>query len=90
MWYYPDDNPTLPIATLIGSSNFGYRSVERDLEAQLTIVTKDENLQKALHNEQKHLFESAEKVTEETFSQPERITPFWIKLAYWWIFRKFF
>ena len=71
MRYYAADNPAFPVATLIGSSNFGCRSVERDLEAQLAIVTKNENLQRALHNERKCLFEYAMEVTEETFSQPE-------------------
>merc|ERR1719384_1888781 len=45
MWYYSSSNPTHPIATLIGSPNFGYRSTEKDLEAQLTLVTKNNNLQ---------------------------------------------
>ncbi|CAJ0570714.1 unnamed protein product, partial [Mesorhabditis spiculigera] len=31
-------------ATLIGSSNYGYRSVHRDLEAQVLLVTKNEKL----------------------------------------------
>merc|ERR1719415_368739 len=36
MWYYPTSILHYPIATLIGSPNFGYRSIEKDLEAQVT------------------------------------------------------
>ena len=80
MWYYPSGKLSYPIATLIGSPNFGYRSVEKDLEAQVTIVTKNVNLQKALHNEQKRLYERSLKVTNETFLKPERIVPRWVKI----------
>lgn len=37
-----------PCLTLIGSPNFGYRSVHRDLEAQIAIVTENEELQSQL------------------------------------------
>lgn len=44
LWYYVgrSDRPCL---TLIGSPNFGHRSVHRDLEAQIAIVTENEELQ---------------------------------------------
>lgn len=47
LWYYlrGQDRPCL---TLIGSPNFGYRSVHRDLEAQIAIVTENEGLQAQL------------------------------------------
>ena len=80
MWYYPACSPNNPIATLIGSPNYGYRSVEKDLEAQLTIVTKNKNLQSALHIEQKRFLESSVSVTPETYLKPDRIVPRWVKL----------
>lgn len=40
---------SLPCLTLIGSPNFGYRSVHRDLEAQIAIVTESPALQRELH-----------------------------------------
>lgn len=47
LWYYGDFNKSqLPSATIIGSSNFGHRSVFRDLEANLLIYTKNNKLQK--------------------------------------------
>ncbi|PAV80114.1 hypothetical protein WR25_11859 [Diploscapter pachys] len=35
-------------ATIVGSSNYGYRSAFRDLEAQVFLVTKDQNLREQL------------------------------------------
>lgn len=50
LWYYPDFKKSqLPSATIIGSSNFGHRSVNRDLEANLLICTKDNELQRQLN-----------------------------------------
>lgn len=39
---------TLPSSTVIGSANLGQRSSERDLEAQLLIVTTNEQLKKKI------------------------------------------
>ncbi|XP_011642115.1 CDP-diacylglycerol--glycerol-3-phosphate 3-phosphatidyltransferase, mitochondrial [Pogonomyrmex barbatus] len=67
-----------PSLTLIGSPNFGYRSVNRDLETQIAIMTKNEKLQDALHEEQARLFSCAKPVTRKTFSQQDRIPPAWV------------
>lgn len=55
LWYYlrGQDRPCL---TLIGSPNFGYRSVHRDLEAQIAIVTENEELQSQLLQVQPFFF----------------------------------
>lgn len=50
LWYYPP-NCNYPCLTLIGSPNFGERSVKRDLETQLAIITENKELQKKLHEE---------------------------------------
>jgi hypothetical protein len=55
--------------------------VERDLEAQMTIVTKCKDLRSDLHDEQKRLFDSSSQVTRGTFEDPERKVPNWIKLV---------
>jgi CDP-diacylglycerol--glycerol-3-phosphate 3-phosphatidyltransferase len=47
LWYYPP-NKTLPSLTLIGSSNFGYRSVNRDVECQIALLTTNKELQTKL------------------------------------------
>ncbi|VTJ92081.1 Hypothetical predicted protein, partial [Marmota monax] len=48
LWLYLAGS-SLPCLTLIGSPNFGYRSVHRDLEAQIAIVTESRSLQQQLH-----------------------------------------
>ncbi|XP_040438173.1 CDP-diacylglycerol--glycerol-3-phosphate 3-phosphatidyltransferase, mitochondrial isoform X2 [Falco naumanni] len=50
LWLYLAGS-NLPCLTLIGSPNFGYRSVHRDLEAQVAIVTENTALQQQLHQE---------------------------------------
>jgi CDP-diacylglycerol---glycerol-3-phosphate 3-phosphatidyltransferase len=88
VWYYlPGDR--LPVATLIGSPNFGHRSVEKDLEAQITIVTKNETLRKNLDNEQKGLFDKSDIVNAETYEKPERRVPNWVKCVVF-VARNFF
>eukprot|EP00094_Tigriopus_californicus_P004608 TCALIF_04438-PA protein Name:"Similar to TBCE Tubulin-specific chaperone E (Pongo abelii)" AED:0.07 eAED:0.07 QI:119/0.4/0.16/1/0.6/0.66/6/0/917 len=72
-----------PTQKQMGSPNFGYRSVEKDLEAQVTIVTKDESLRTQLHEEQERLFETSSIVTDETFLSPERAIPYWVRLVVW-------
>jgi CDP-diacylglycerol--glycerol-3-phosphate 3-phosphatidyltransferase len=47
-WFQPPSTLSLPTMTLFGSSNFGRRSFERDLEANVLLVTKDEALREQL------------------------------------------
>ena len=54
------------------------RSVEKDLEAQITIVTKNLQLQEQMHSEQQRLFDESTLVTKETFLLPERKIPTWV------------
>ncbi|XP_064607284.1 CDP-diacylglycerol--glycerol-3-phosphate 3-phosphatidyltransferase, mitochondrial-like [Liolophura sinensis] len=77
LWYYPCGK-TLPDMTLIGSTNFGYRSVHRDLEAQLAIVTTNHSLRTELHKENERLYELSSQVTEETYERPDRHIPLWV------------
>ncbi|GAB1868592.1 CDP-diacylglycerol--glycerol-3-phosphate 3-phosphatidyltransferase [Camponotus japonicus] len=77
LWYtLPDQRK--PSLTLIGSSNFGYRSVNRDLETQIAVVTKNNKLQDALHEEQAQLFSCAKPATRKTFLQQDRVPPAWV------------
>ncbi|OTF69049.1 hypothetical protein BLA29_007928 [Euroglyphus maynei] len=48
--------------TMVGSTNFGYRSVYRDNEAQLVIVTKNDQLKKKFQSEFDHLIEHSHKI----------------------------
>lgn len=58
------DDPTMT-ATVIGSSNFGHRSFDRDLEAQLTIATGNQNLAKEIRKERDDLFAHGSLVSKE-------------------------
>ncbi|KAK2820584.1 hypothetical protein Q5P01_023543 [Channa striata] len=80
LWYYlqGQDRPCL---TLIGSPNFGYRSVHRDLEAQIAIVTENEELQSQLQEEQEKLYHRSTEVSSSTFEQPDRHVKLWVKLV---------
>ncbi|KAJ8972066.1 hypothetical protein NQ317_010935 [Molorchus minor] len=69
--YYPP-NRKYPYMTLVGSPNFGERSVKRDLESQLCIVTENEDLRKELHDECTRLYKMG--IPAET----ERPVPVWI------------
>uniref|UniRef100_A0A1A8MH13 CDP-diacylglycerol--glycerol-3-phosphate 3-phosphatidyltransferase n=2 Tax=Nothobranchius pienaari TaxID=704102 RepID=A0A1A8MH13_9TELE len=80
LWYYlqGQDRPCL---TLIGSPNFGYRSVHRDLEAQIAIVTENEELQTQLQEEQEMLYQRSTEVSSSTFERPDRYVKLWVKLV---------
>ena len=64
-WLYEGDgtksaeNLTMSI---IGSSNYSYRSNRRDTECQLYILPECEDLKKRLHDESQHLFDNATRV----------------------------
>ncbi|RWS11135.1 CDP-diacylglycerol--glycerol-3-phosphate 3-phosphatidyltransferase-like protein, partial [Dinothrombium tinctorium] len=51
--------------TTIGSPNFGYRSVNRDLEAQVALITEDEELKSRLKNEYERLWNFSQRVETE-------------------------
>ncbi|XP_029312540.1 LOW QUALITY PROTEIN: CDP-diacylglycerol--glycerol-3-phosphate 3-phosphatidyltransferase, mitochondrial [Cottoperca gobio] len=80
LWYYlqGQDRPCL---TLIGSPNFGYRSVHRDLEAQIAIVTENKELQSRLQEEQEILYLRSTEVSGSTFERPDRHVKLWVKLV---------
>lgn len=61
-----------PCVSLVGSSNLGYRSRDRDLEAQLLLFTMAPRLQQQLERERDDLFVRASKVTSSLFCGPDR------------------
>ncbi|GAB0099140.1 CDP-diacylglycerol--glycerol-3-phosphate 3-phosphatidyltransferase [Sergentomyia squamirostris] len=85
LWYYLPRSKH-PSLTLIGSSNFGERSVNRDLETQLCIVTSNPILQRDLHNECENLYTFG-KAAEREISN--RVIPYWVRVVVS-IFRNFF
>ncbi|KAM9747486.1 CDP-diacylglycerol--glycerol-3-phosphate 3-phosphatidyltransferase, mitochondrial isoform 3-T3 [Dama dama] len=80
LWLYLAGS-SLPCLTLIGSPNFGYRSVHRDLEAQIAIVTESRALQQQFHQEQEQLYGRAGVVSSATFEQPSRQVKLWVKMV---------
>ncbi|MBN3313449.1 PGPS1 protein, partial [Atractosteus spatula] len=80
LWYYLQGSDK-PCLTLIGSPNFGYRSVHRDLEAQIAIVTENKELQAQLQQEQEMLYQRSTEVSSSTFEQPNRYVKLWVKLV---------
>ncbi|XP_033629927.1 CDP-diacylglycerol--glycerol-3-phosphate 3-phosphatidyltransferase, mitochondrial-like [Asterias rubens] len=88
LWYYLN-GMSLPSLTMIGSPNFGHRSVHRDLEAQLAIVTTNVKLQKQLHQEQQRLFKKSQPVSSSTFKEKDRIVPVWARI-FTFVTRNFF
>ncbi|XP_074648127.1 CDP-diacylglycerol--glycerol-3-phosphate 3-phosphatidyltransferase, mitochondrial-like [Tubulanus polymorphus] len=77
LWYYLPGQ-TLPTLTLIGSPNFGYRSVYRDLEAQIALVTCNKQLQLQLKQEHVKMQNRSLRVDNKTFEKPERYIPVWV------------
>ncbi|KAG2182016.1 hypothetical protein INT43_006942, partial [Umbelopsis isabellina] len=80
LWLY-QQGEKYPVMTMIGSPNFGYRSNERDLEAQAIVVTSNAKLRQAIHNELELLREQCEPVTDETFKRKERYVPYGVRIA---------
>jgi CDP-diacylglycerol--glycerol-3-phosphate 3-phosphatidyltransferase len=80
IWMSYPHKPNSPSITIIGSANLGERSSERDLEAQLMIVTSNAQLKKKLEEERNHLFNGTELVTKETFQRTDRKASFFTRL----------
>ena len=55
LWYCRPNEP-LPCLTMIGSPNFGHRSVARDLENQVVLVTDNVRLRHQLRQESDYVY----------------------------------
>ncbi|KAG9285897.1 hypothetical protein G9A89_013322 [Geosiphon pyriformis] len=84
LWCYINGE-SWPSLTMIGSPNYGYRSTNRDLEAEIIVVTTNSSLKKAMHQEAMRLSEHTENVTTETFQKSERKVPCIVRVATWLI-----
>jgi len=85
IWYYLP-NQELPCLTVVGSSNYGERSLNRDLEAQICLITSNERLQTQLQQECDQLYSFAKTAERELAVRP---IPGWVK-AVVWLFKNFF
>lgn len=84
LWLWRRAQPW-PCVSLVGSPNFGFRSVHQDLEAQVAIVTSNKGLQKQLDYEQQRLYDLSTPVTWATFQAPSRHVPLWVRLVTPWL-----
>nr|XP_002169178.3 unnamed protein product [Hydra vulgaris] len=80
--FYSNDYADIcsPLLTLIGSPNFGKRSVYRDMEAQVGIVTVNKKLQFDLIQERNNMLKDTTVVNLETFDEEERKISWWVYL----------
>lgn len=85
LWYYPAGS-SLPYMTVIGSSNYGERSVNRDLESQICLVTTNKSLQKSLKDEYDHLTQYAATAENQLVT---RFVPKWVRTVVF-LFKNFF
>ncbi|XP_067936570.1 CDP-diacylglycerol--glycerol-3-phosphate 3-phosphatidyltransferase, mitochondrial-like [Watersipora subatra] len=79
IWYYARGS-SLPSLTVIGSSNYGYRSVHRDLEAQMIISTENKGLQERLHQEKEALFSRSDLLEPSISDRIVRKFPLWTRI----------
>ena len=74
--------------TLVGSPNFGFRSVERDFESQLLVVTDNMELARKMQAElEESIVQHTTLVTDQTWEHPDRKLS-WSPLGWkdgWWI-----
>jgi CDP-diacylglycerol--glycerol-3-phosphate 3-phosphatidyltransferase len=82
LWLHDKDG--LPICTLIGSSNFGQRSEDRDTEAQIMILTQDEKLREKMEQERSRLFLTSQQASSNVFAQPDRKVNVVVRLIVKW------
>ncbi|KAJ2505805.1 CDP-diacylglycerol--glycerol-3-phosphate 3-phosphatidyltransferase, partial [Coemansia sp. RSA 2052] len=80
VWCYLDQK--LPQLTMIGSPNYGYRSIYCDLETQITLIpgssANQKQLQTDLHQEALSLLSHSKMVTEAGLKQRIRGSPLWL------------
>ena len=80
MWFIPGGNVNekqsikAPTGTIIGSPNYGWRSVLRDSESQIYLHTYDHELQQDLYDEWSLMEKDANIVHEDIFKEPGRFT----------------
>lgn len=71
LWYTPP-NEKDPVLTSIGSPNFGFRSIRRDMECQFYLFTGNVELRNALREEMEHLHQHAKAIDPTDFQHEGR------------------
>ena len=81
MWLAEVASPNLCFATTVGSSNYGYRSAQRDLESQMAVLTNCPYLAADITAERDFLFADGHRVSGQQLVSKERRPPFWLKFC---------
>ena len=68
----PSRRHTEPYVNLVGSPNFGIRSITRDLECQLLVQTRDQRLQQDMEKEREALWRDSCPVENALWRNPAR------------------
>ncbi|KAJ2713471.1 CDP-diacylglycerol--glycerol-3-phosphate 3-phosphatidyltransferase [Coemansia spiralis] len=76
IWCYLDQQ--LPQLTMIGSPNYGYRSIYRDLEAQVTLIPGSDALKASIHREAQDLLAHSHPVDLPALRKRTRSAPLWL------------
>jgi CDP-diacylglycerol--glycerol-3-phosphate 3-phosphatidyltransferase len=84
LWVAESDEED-PFMTVVGSSNYGKRSFALDLEQDVIVVTKNQDLKKRIGHEERHILEHARRVTREELSTGERKTGLVVFILLWFI-----
>ncbi|OUM59597.1 hypothetical protein PIROE2DRAFT_46915, partial [Piromyces sp. E2] len=77
----PETGELLPNVTILGSTNFGRRSMNRDVEAQVLMITDNKKLQKDMAREIKNLLNYTVLVDDETFNKQERLISYRVRFG---------
>ncbi|KAI9227618.1 MAG: hypothetical protein DHS80DRAFT_31606 [Piptocephalis tieghemiana] len=68
-----------PFLITLGSPNYGYRSMHRDIEAHAYLVSEDNELCQDWEKERDYLMASAQPITIQDTQGPERRGPWWVR-----------
>lgn len=81
MWFTPGEegDQGKPVMTMVGSPNYGARSVDRDVEAQVMLCTTAEGLRRQLASERDALFKYSSRVRVEDLEKEERKSSLTVK-----------
>jgi len=82
MWYSAQPNQP-PSMTMIGSPNYGHRSVKHDVEAQVLLHTKNEQLMEKMKLERDQLFKLSKHVSLSDLDTEDRRTGMGVRFFTW-------
>ncbi|KAG8254725.1 CDP-diacylglycerol--glycerol-3-phosphate 3-phosphatidyltransferase [Homalodisca vitripennis] len=88
VWLTAQDEES-PYLTIVGSSNFNHRSVKRDLECQMVVVTNNPSLRCSLREETQRLYRHGVMFTQDVALRPDRKPKLWHNV-FLWLFKGYF